>query len=556
MSDEDGIVTVELSQGGRTLRAVEPVEDEIRDDGVPAERPAIERGSVRAFDYLSLASPHSPTYRAIVAVFVEHREAFELSLSTAEVWDALAASGVAHQADDHAHLERLLGELAERGNLHKSQANESATTIADLRERRSRWRLTEAGFLAEMAARDVEESFARTGALRRTALAALRGQLEDDLAAFLTKPILAPDDGDVLAVLFAEVFAKTEDLRASAETFMTTLDIHLARPDTTLAAFADVRDAIFGHVDAFLTELGRSGPAIARAIDAAAAGSLDRLLDAAADAEPEPTFDGSDPVLRARTRLERRWHGLEKWFTGSAGAQPQYRALQARAEDAIGTLVRLLRRLNDARSRPLTRPRDFLTLARWFEQADADDVHRIWHAAFGLSPARHLGSPIDAPDEGWGSIASWWESPPVAIDPRIRRHGKVSAPTGHPGLMEDLSANLDAMLAAADEDDAPLEAAAARFTERGPMRMSELGAVDEGEFRLLRDWLSRALRSRRTSGISILVASLDGRHLVEVRTADEEALVDIETPWGTFSTPDYAIEVTSVESASEEAASA
>lgn len=548
-------MTDELSLERAMVAPVEPIEVEARDgDAADDARPiGPARGSVRTFDYLSIGSLLAPTYRAIVSIFLDRREVFEFTLSTDEVWIALNASGLDHQVADPGYLETVLANLADRGNLHKSQSTAAAATIADLRERRSLWRLTEAGFLAETAAREVEAVFERTGALRRTALAALRSQLEGDLARFLAEDELDAEDGALLAVLFDEIFAKTEDLRASAQTFMTTLDTHLARPELTLGAFAEVRDAIFGHVDAFLAELARSGPAIGRSIAGADPIALDRLIAAAAAAEPEPTFDGSDPVARTQGKLRGKWHGLERWFCGSAGADPTFRFLQARAEESIGTLIRLLRRLNEARGRPLTKPRDFITLARWFESAiDSGEANRIWHAAFGLSPARHLGYPVDSEGEAWTQVVSWWDSPSVGIPPRLRLHGQAPSSTGHPGVMEDLTANLERLRAKVEASAAPEIAATLRFVDRGPLRLSELGQLDGTEFALLRTWLARAFRARRSGNDTILVESLDGRYLVEVHPAQEgDHLVRIETPGGRFESPDHRIEVTSAGSVAD-----
>lgn len=542
-------VTPELSDQDHTLHRVEPSTDE-----TSAEQPlsaAVSppfRGSVRAFDYLSIGTSRAPLYRAIVGVFLERREVFDFTLSTDDVWGQLQEPRTNYGLLNAAQLEVVLAELAERGNLHKSQSTAAAATIADLRERRSLWRLTEAGFVAERAAREVEAVFERTGALRRTALAALRLQLEGDLTRYLAADAIDATDQALLAVLFTEIFAKTEDLRASAQTFMTTLDTHLARPELTLAAFADVRDAIFGHVETFLGELARSGPAIGRAVASAEPAALARLLDVAAAVEPEPTFDGSDPISRTRARLEGKWHGLERWFCGTAGESPTYEFLKARAEESIGTLIRLLRRLHEARSRPLTKPRDFITLARWFEATRSlAEANRVWHAAFGLSPARHFGYPIDADDAAWSAPVSWWDAPPVAIPPRLRLHGQMPSGAGQPGVLENLTANLAAMQARADAQSKGELDATRRFVDRGPLRLSTLGELDELEFAVLRSWLGRAFRARRSGGASILIESLDGRYLVEVRPADEAGrLVGVTTPHGIFEAPDHILEVTTV----------
>lgn len=63
----------------------------------------------------------------------------------------------------------------------------------------------------------------------------------------------------------------------------------------------------------------------------------------------------------------------------------------------------------------LSRRADLLKLAAWFHSADSDSAHRLYDAAFGCYPARHLLFGPDEPDTATGPGTSWWESVPVNV---------------------------------------------------------------------------------------------------------------------------------------------
>ena len=97
---------------------------------------------------------------------------------------------------------------------------------------------------------------------------------------------------------------------------------------------------------------------------------------------------------------ENRWRGLREWFVSSGTRRPsQARLLRNAAVSGITNLVNTVAALNERRGGRSDRSADFRALARFFAQAPDDGAaHRLWRAAFALSPARHLT--VDADTEG------------------------------------------------------------------------------------------------------------------------------------------------------------
>ena len=260
-------VTGELSHGAFTLApmtdAVEPEfpsEPGVASDAGPS-RAGRRLGPVKQFDYLSSDWPLAGTYRAIMAVFVANRATFGIPIPTEEVWARLCASDLAFDLADADALEGLLERLEQRGNLRRSQDTQLVRTISELRAKRNLWQVTDEGWRAERAAREVEAVLRETGALRADALAALRRAL-DELTGFAAAADLDADAPGLLAILFGDLANRTEQLADNASTFIATLDEHLMRPEITVTLFLTLRDAIVDYVEDFLVDLRTSNPII------------------------------------------------------------------------------------------------------------------------------------------------------------------------------------------------------------------------------------------------------------------------------------------------------
>src|SRR6185312_12792878 len=112
-----------------------------------------------------------------------------------------------------------------------------------------------------------------------------------------------------------------------------------------------------------------------------------------------------------------RWRGLTDWFVSRDAHHPsQAKLLRASAVSAITNLVNTVSALNERRGGRVDRSADFRALARFFAEAPSDeDAHRLWRAAFALTPARHLS--VDAEtEELWSrhqpSSGTPWEQAP------------------------------------------------------------------------------------------------------------------------------------------------
>jgi hypothetical protein len=216
-----------------------------------------------------------------------------------------------------------------------------------------------------------------------------------------------------------------------------------------------------------------------------------------------------------------RWGGLSRWFVSEGPGLSQADSLRNRARSAIPQLLSALTLLNERRSGKSDRSADFRTLARWFAECDGDDdAHRMYRAAFALSPARHLSLVTDG--DGVSASTPWAEAKPLSIHPKLRERGTLS-PRGAPPPVRDRSRERALLRQRVLEDEEHLERARQRLARGEPILLSELGALDAHELRLLLSLLGEALSAQphpdatveRTSGDGLLhlrLEPLDASH--------------------------------------------
>jgi uncharacterized protein (TIGR02677 family) len=545
-------VTDDLTRITRIVRDVEPTEEEARiDEAIEQgiDRPVLRArrlGGVSAFDYLSSTLPLAGTYRAIMGVFLANSETFGISIPTEQMFARLQGIEAPHEAKSVEHLEGLLETLERWGTVSRTQDASLAKTIEDLKRKRNLWRITEEGRIAEEAARRVEASFGEQGALRSNVLAVLESGV-NDLLVLAQKPSLDAADGRTADNLLRGIFSQAKELADSASAFIANLDDFLSTPEITSDAFTLARDIIVGYVGGFLTDLRSTAPVVAAAIGEVESAGVERLIRAAAESNTPPSLDADvDPLELETARIRDRWQGVAAWFVGSSMARARSRDLADRASDAITSLLRILARLNDARHRTISRSRDFVALASWFEGANDDaTAHRIWHAAFGLAGARHLRYPY--PDEeSIRASESWWTHQPVRLEPQLRTLGRYDSHV-RPTAIEDTHLAQERLREKVRERAAARSMALERFLDWGGQRFSSLPELSDAEFDLVCECLMTALCTRREADGSYLAPALDGRYLIRLMPAPSGSpIAEIRCPRGALRGADHEIELISV----------
>lgn len=405
----------ELSVGWLSPRRVESAE---------LVSPRVEDGRRDLFRYLTV--PESGDYLAIMDLFCA---TLLTDLSAVEVVAQLAERGVVLDRDT---VEERCRRLLEWGNLLPSIRDARVSTLAEYIRSRSRYQVSKLGGRVHREA--VEILYASDGA--REVARELLGQIVQSLDRILLMLGRNEFDAEVLAGEVTTVFGNQRLFTDSVRDFYAYLAGILSRYDLGGEEYAQFKEMLLGYIDLISADVNRHAPAVAYRV-----GLVLELVDpllAALRALPGLTLPDGSPVERQRGRSRSDWEELASWYDAAHGTSGPEQ-LRAAAGQALGQLITNAKRLLDSSGTGFSRRADFLRLAGWFATADDDTAHRLYAAAFGAYPARHLAFGPEEPDPRIGPTMSWWHSDAVQVPVSLRERGdramrgrisRVPDPTG------------------------------------------------------------------------------------------------------------------------------
>ncbi|CAN5905854.1 hypothetical protein BH23ACT10_BH23ACT10_19780 [soil metagenome] len=481
-------------------------------------------------------------YRAVSQVMLRAKEQFRLHLRPAEIAELLTDDGVEADTDE---VTVLLTQLTDWGNVRTDPDTADVTSVEEFYRPRHLYQLTAEGEAAERAVRFFEQSLAQPGALQTAALRDIRALLSE-LAS-----LAADDEPDVAKAHRAllALSARFTELTDRAQVFIGNLQRTADLQNLDRDDFVAYKDLLIDYLERFIGELTLAQANIARTITGIERSRLDRLLDAAAERDLADTLDVTDDDRGEQRELwRRRWDGLAGWFVAPPGGQSQADVLRARARQAITALLIAVSTINERRVSHADRAADLRTLARWFADAPSDaDAHRLWHAAFGLTPARHLMVDAETLDAREAAAeppsTSWLDGEPVHVAPRLRRTGRY-LPRGRPVSVVDRSAEKARLAEAAEAEAAQLARARQWLAVAGSTRLSLLGQLPRDTFDLLLDLLAEALSRKLAPDEPVVATSADGSIEIRMAPVGDDAIATIETSDGALTGPDHHVEFT------------
>jgi uncharacterized protein (TIGR02677 family) len=424
-------------------------------------------------------------------------------------------------------LPRLLDALVDWGLLDRSQDGTRATTVAEYRNRHSVYQFTEAGYRAHRAVESV------LGA--RLDEANLSRLVFPEILADLTALAQANEAGDA-----EEVFRKLSrldrvlgDMAERAARFYLMLGDLSRGTDTTAEVFLAHKDALLAHLRDFHLELQRFTPLLRQGVRAVEATGLERMVEAAAEADDRPF----------RTYAERlddwrqRWIGLRAWFAPGHDSISEADRLGEATVAAISDVLAMLRRITEARRGGVSRESQLRHLAAWFAATPTDlAAHALFDAVFGLGRPRHVGIPHAAP-ESIPTRRSWWEAPAVELSRTLVETGRSPGP-GRPAAVARNEASRRRLRGGQLADQQALAEAATILAERGAYD----GVLDESRTVLLLRLLDVALAARGSGpGATRISGAAHGIRLTLIATGVTST---VRTERGLLHLDGYSLEIT------------
>jgi uncharacterized protein (TIGR02677 family) len=480
----------------------------------------------------------SAVYRAIMDLFASARRQFRHHLRPDEVLLEARWPGERPTLEE---AQQALAQLVEWGNLQAQPDTARVATIEDFYRKRLLYRLTSGGEAVEAGLKVFVATLARRAELQSVALEDIRARL----LALADLSREEPMDAAKIHATLRDLVHVFEGLAANAEAFMTGLSrsIDLARAEAGVVM--SFKSRLIDYLERFIGDLVTRSSQIVELLEALAPGES-ALLELAAGREARDVAPGDaeaeEQSAAARlTSWRERWAGLRRWFLSEGRGYSQAELLRKSALAAIPRLLQAVAALNERRAGRSDRAADFRRLALWFLEASGDDeAHRLWRAAFALSPARHLA--LTPKDRDVGTSVSWKDAPPIEVFPQLREQG-VLPTRGGPPRIRDRSAERAQLAARVAEESAQTEAARRRLATGSPTRLSELGILDRHAFRLFLTLLGEALASQTHPDRPVERLTGDGTLLVRLEPLGKAQQAMIETELGRFAGRDHLITV-------------
>jgi len=541
-----------------------------------AQIPRRAQDRVRPRPFAHLDAPLHELYRAIMTVFRDSKQRFVVHLRPEDVAEELRRAAALPAGQEQ--VDEALVKLEEWGNLRANPDTSRVTTVEDFYRTRYLYQLSREGEAAERALEVYEREMARRAELQAVALEDIRLRLR------ALRGLPAEPDPAVVHSLLLELSGRLDSLAANATAFMGSLQRTIELQDVDEETFLAYKDRLISYLERFVSELVVKSHDIAATLRGIDAGRADQLLliaarreaaDVAPGAQPSEggagtgrtaggkaagsraaseseTADGSgtaaiadDPVAEKLRDWKNRWTGLWSWFVDDGPHQSQATMLRKRARRAIPELLGTISVLQERRAGRSDRSADFRALARWFAEApDAADAHRLWRAAFGLSPSRHLTGEAETGGEAVTASTSWLDAPPIVIAPRLRATGQYQR-RGGPVRIRDRSAERDHLARQVQAEREQTEAARSALATGARRRLSELGVLGDGEFRLFLRLLGEALSAGPPGPDgTIRTRTSDGTMEIVLRPLDSGPVAEIRTDDGVLRGPDHEIVIT------------
>ena len=426
-----------------------------------------------------LGEPKHRTYLAIMRLFTSTLLA---DLSVGEVTAALAAAERDGRIDpgesDVDTVVDRLKQLRRWGNLVLGRRETIAASIAEFQHGSVRYQVSK---LAVRVQRDVDALLRVPEGAREVSrellpaiergLGQIGSLLSDALAAESAEPRSAPSESaeprsqrakqtrERLAEQVTTVFLQHAELAATVRDFYAYLGEVVTRHHLAPEEISGFRNLLVEYIQMVVEDVLRHTETIATSLAGLAAdrAELLRLLG--------PADQLGTEVERARGRTAADWQELTDWFVDAPGRPSQVAALREATARAIGSLLASVKRATSGGGLLPGRRGELLKLARWFDESQPQQAHRLYAAAFGLYSARHL---LPAPDyDSDNHEVPWRDGPVQDVTVSVRSRGDRGA-RGRTSRVLDNPMTEETLLAEAREEDARRSAAISELAAAGP----------------------------------------------------------------------------------------
>ncbi|MDX2971357.1 TIGR02677 family protein [Kribbella solani] len=440
-----------------------------------------------------LTAKRSEEYRAIVDLFARRLLA---DLSPAEVAEELRTAGIALTDDE---VYQRCEKLEKWGNLLRGVRDTRATSVRDYHRGRSRFHASKLGGRLHRVAEEILAAGDGVQEVARELLGGIAASLERILTALA---VPGTPDAEQIATEVTSVFTNQGVFDESVKEFYRYLNQILTRYDLAGEEYTQFKTMLLEYIELITADVSRYEPVVLERLKQVRAQS-DRLIGVLASLPGLITPEGGQ-AERQPGRTAAEWAQLVAWYDGSHGRSgPE--TLRSAADQALRQLLANTKRMLAAAGTGLSRRADLLKLASWFDQADADTAHRLYAAAFGAYPARHLLAGPEQPNVVDGPSTSWWDAERVDVAISLRERGDRTA-RGRNSAVPDPGLTRQRLLEEAEREHDRRRLAASELVAAGDLHGAYLSPAARD---LVLEYLARLLAMYRVIEKGALVMDAD-----------------------------------------------
>lgn len=367
-------------------------------------------------------TPLADLHIAIMSAF-EQASVLSAALNTDQVRAELGRVGWDEPVSDDA-LQSALHSLTGWRLLEATQDHAAHYATPEEFERKNlQWSLTRKGDAAMAGVLRSLEVMRSAVGLQTATLDAIGDALADLVQLAATDE---PDTNGRIHVRLGDLENHQRALIESVRQFNGHLQRLIQADVTDDQLFTDVKTRTVAYLQEYVDGVDRPQHRIAARIHDVHAAGLPTIFERALLGANLAPLTNEDPAPAWLNERDRRWSALLLWFAPADDSRPRILQLLEIARSAIIELLRAMERRLDNRSRSTSIANDFRRLATLFSDCPGDDdAHRLFHAAFGMWPARHAHKP---PPDGTARRAgtSWLECEPTFVEPSLRTTGDTS----------------------------------------------------------------------------------------------------------------------------------
>jgi uncharacterized protein (TIGR02677 family) len=413
----------------------------------------------------------------------------------------------------------------------------SVNTLEDFLKPRQIFELTARGAHVARTVATTETEVSDWPRLDGTALVDIREAIHE-LKLAAQKEV--PDAGKIHRhfILFRTRF---HELSTTAEALVAAMDRSIRSQSHDAQPLADFSER-------FIADLVLTTASVGEAMNKIGTAGLESLIQAVAERSAKNGVP-ADPEHTDAVQVQWRsfWLHFRDWFISEPDRLSSAEVLRERLRGALPALLNVITTFNDRRIHRIDRSNDFRVLARWFADSDSDAAaHRLWHAVFGLSPARHLlineATLDDFEAQQLPANISWRDAPPLRLQTSFRDYSS-SAQAGGLTYLIDRTTEKEKLAAATHEEALRILNAQSRFGTGDRIRLSQLQELGTGEFDLLLDILGEAVSARILSTDPVEIFSGDGCLKIKLEPTGDGREAAILTTDGVLSGPDHWITI-------------